>query len=276
MRPIEQVRKICQKHQALHFVAGDIFHKWDESVETIHFARKFFPPCFAISGNHDTPFHNYKMRKKSAYWMLVECGVVQDIPYNEPLSVGYFELSGFSWPKEVHPPIRSPHDFMFRLALVHSYIWTKKTGYVGASYDHRALAYKDKVQGYDFAIFGDNHHGFLLNPERGPKILNCGAPMIQKSSEINIRPSIGLIWSNGTIERFRLDTSQDKYVDWDDAMDLLNKHKDVDMEEVLAQLKKLGGRKNYDFKEALEQYFLSFKVPKKIRRHIFQALGDSE
>ena len=45
----------------------------------ISFAIRELPSCYAIPGQHDLPNHSYTDIQRSAYWVLVEAGIIKKI-----------------------------------------------------------------------------------------------------------------------------------------------------------------------------------------------------
>jgi hypothetical protein len=147
------------------FMAGDIFQKWNSSAYLISNVINWFRQMniFSIPGNHDTPEHNYEQLKRSAYWTLVEAGSVCHIEVGH--TVGEEILQVTAWPGGSVGPPQKPNSLCTQVALVHDYIWTKKTGYVGAPEENKLENYKKRLTDYDIAVFGDGHHPWMYNPK---------------------------------------------------------------------------------------------------------------
>ena len=206
-------------------IAGDLFDRWNSPAELINFVMHRLPGnTFAIPGQHDLPFHSYKDIKKSAYWTLVESGAITNISPDSPIEWGPnysrayangslppahpIRLHGF--PFGYSPKLlEKPHDLIIEIAVVHSYIWIDGCGYEGAPYEQHCRSLKDtSLNGYDVAVFGDNHIHF----QRG-KIFNCGGFMRRNIDQRTHMPSVGLLDKDGKVHLHVLDTSVDRFID---------------------------------------------------------------
>ena len=194
--------------------AGDIFDKWNSPPELINFAIDYLPFMYTIPGQHDLPYHGYDRMESSAYWTLVQAGVINDLYVDEPR---YFDQSEYSLcihgiPWGMEPKKADIKDEALHIALVHAFIWKKDKGYPGAPEDSLVSRWKKKLQGYDVAIFGDNHQAFTVGSSP-PTIHNCGTFIRRHQNEIDERPSVGLIHLDGSITREYFDTSIDIFAD---------------------------------------------------------------
>jgi hypothetical protein len=166
-RPLVQLRALAEKLKVPIVCAGDLFHKWNSPPELINFAIKHLPKMYCIPGQHDLPLHSYADIRKSAYWTLVEAGVITDIPGGGFLDVPEHRLRlfGFPWGFPV-TPCEDRREGWFHLAVVHAYCWSATTGYPGAAPEHHARHHFKSLEGYDGGVYGDNHKGALYN-EKG-------------------------------------------------------------------------------------------------------------
>lgn len=237
--------------------AGDLFDRWNSSPELINFALEHLPPIWAVPGQHDLPLHNYEDMMKSAFGTLVKVGRI-----NLLLPKGHrfdgFWACGFAWGKPITPPLPIPagDKAVLSIAVAHAYIWTKETGYPGVDESKRLGAYKEVLKGYDVALFGDNHKPFLFEGKE-TTVFNHGGFMRRKIDEIDHRPAVGLLMSNGTVELKYLDVSKDKFLPRDEAR--LQENNANLMADFLTELQKLGAS-DLDFREALKQYIRTYKV----------------
>ncbi len=193
-------------------VAGDVFDTWSAPPELISFAIRELPPCWAVPGQHDLPNHSYADIGKSAYWALVEAGVIKNLePGKQTRISSRLAAVGVPWDFEIPQPTPRERDDTDRvlLAVVHAYIWDRKrNSYDGAPQDRSIGQYVQQLASYDAAVFGDNHKGFLAKQADGAwgelkSILNCGGFMRRKTDD-TWSPKVGLLYSDGDIKRITL------------------------------------------------------------------------
>jgi DNA repair exonuclease SbcCD nuclease subunit len=189
-------------------MAGDLFDKWNPPHELVNFALANLPHVYGVPGQHDLPYHSYSDIKKSAYWTLVEAGRITNLEYNKPTGAGELYLHGFPWGSPL-APIENGDFLCLDIAVVHHFIFTSSTGYPGAKEECRAKAVREKLKGFDVAVFGDNHKGFTLSKKESlPAVINNGVFMRRRSDEENYQPSMGVIYSDGSVERVPLEVEE--------------------------------------------------------------------
>ena len=155
---INQLRELQTYHIAPIFIAGDLFDTWHSSAHLItHVIRWLWGmEIYAIPGNHETPHHSYIQMEKSAYYTLVEAGVIKTLTPGGSQSVGPMTVYPYPYGFEIQPPDKDT-GLSLKVALIHNFIWTKTTGHPMATEETRFAAWAKKLEGYDIAIFGDNH-----------------------------------------------------------------------------------------------------------------------
>jgi hypothetical protein len=202
--------------------AGDIFDRWDSPAELINWALENLPHhLYAVPGQHDLPHHNYREVHRSAYWTLVQANKVRCLDSLEtPPPADKVRVYGFAWgvEPEALPPEVSDNG-LFHIAVCHRYVWRGRARFPKASAIDHIDHLRDRLEGFRVAIFGDNHHGFnceLPGRSTGIEVYNCGTFLRRKVDEISLRPSVGIIYSDGTVKRHFLDTSLDRFRDASD------------------------------------------------------------
>jgi len=183
--------------------AGDIFDRWNSPPELVNFALTHLPDMFAIPGQHDLPLHRLDLIQNSAFWTLVMAGKIYLLD-GEGLRLGDLRVYGFGWGDKIGPP-RKAGCKVLNVAVVHDFIWTGNYGYPGVSDESNLEQFRKRLTGYDAAVFGDNHKGFLAG-----NILNSGTLFRRKSNEIEYRPSVGILYASGKIVRQELDISGER------------------------------------------------------------------
>lgn len=290
---LRQLRKLCMPRRELGasalldnvpcLLAGDIFDKPQVPHEVVNLALKELPTkVYSIAGNHDLPGRRLDTMHRSAYGTLVEAARVIDLKPGKPLVLeGPLPLRLWGFPDKCEvTPLTEPHALYFDIALVHAYIWTQQTGYPGAKDEQRLSAYKKKLHGYDLAVFGDNHKGFLKQVttskpgelEKVCTVLNCGGFMRRKSDEKEYQPSVGLLYSDGSVERRPLDCSQDKFVDVKEVENYLDK---IGVDTFIDSLLELGDAA-VSFDEMVQRVLDRKKVDERVKEFIIKALNKGQ
>lgn len=255
-RQLKQLRDLGKSFNHVPIIyAGDIFDKHNPVPELINFAAKNLPNGYAVPGQHDLPNHRYEDLQKSAYWTLMEVGVLTNIPYRESVGLSSVSLHGFPWGRPLEPLQREKRERL-EMAVVHDYCWMPNHGsYPGADQEKRIKNRKQSMTGYDVVIFGDNH-----TPLQSGKAFNCGSFFRRKADERNHRPSAGLIHADGTVTRHYFDCSEDKFLDDEELAKAIMEEGSVD--ELVKELAKLTDVA-IDFAEALKRRV--DKVDKSVR-----------
>ncbi len=202
-RPLTQLRKLQIKHGVPIICAGDIFHYWKSPPELINFALENLPEMLAIPGQHDLPLHRYDDIKKSAYWTLFMEGRINTLFPEIPEDKYGLFLHGFPWSFPITSDCTGYPQTT--IAVIHKYIWKKKKIFQIDTDETNVKTYRKQLKGFDFAIFGDNHIGFIDG-----SIINCGSLMRRTSDQIDYQPQVGLLYSDNTIEPYYLDTEGEK------------------------------------------------------------------
>lgn len=250
--------------------AGDIFDDgWRPSrcpAELINFAIRELPRMYAIPGQHDLPYHRLDNIKKSAYWTLVEAGVIQNIEYGKPLKIENMTLHGFPWGKELHDCPEPQSTWGPHVAVVHKYLWSRKlnTGHVQAQEADLVNRTLKKLKGYDSYVVGDNHKGFLWEGF----LLNCGTFFRRKIDEQDYKPGFGVLHFDGSITREYFDTSEDKFIDKEDLAETITSAGSTAVLEVLQYV----AEKTVDFQSSIRTAMNDPKVAQEVRDIITKVL----
>jgi hypothetical protein len=99
------------------------------------------------------------------------------------------------------------------MAVIHAYVWMLGHSFPGVGQDAHIQTRRQQLEGYDAAVFGDNHKGFLSH-RVGKKfhrtaIFNCGTFLRRTTTEVDYRPLVGIYDKDGRISKHFLDTSAD-------------------------------------------------------------------
>ena len=255
-RPLDELKLLTDHFKVPVIAAGDIFDYWQSPPELINFAMDHLPPMYAIPGQHDLPLHNFEDIHKSAYFTLVKHGLITNIVYDTPIVLDEIVIHGFPWKFPVQPP-KHPSK-QVQLAVVHEYIWKKGCSFPGASVEHKVSKFAKKLNGFDAAVFGDNHLGFTASLGEC-EIINTGSLIRQKIDQRDYKPRIGILMRNGMIEEYFLDTSQDLFRSIDDKTAFIAEQYGLDISAFIKELEELGDI-GLNYEQALKYYKKSNKI----------------
>lgn len=270
-----EVADLQYKHVCPVVIAGDITHKsgdinHKEPAELTSFIIRMFSngTIIACAGNHDLPNHNYEEIQKSILWTLVEAKKIQLIEPNKSIEINNTRFHGFPWGTELKP-LDNPHDMLIEVAICHHFVWTKDTGYEGAPEDCRLKAVKEKLKGYDVALFGDNHK-FLFRPsDEEVTILNPGTFMRRTTHDLDHKPCVGLLHSDGTVTIHYLDTSKDVYLNRDEMQQ--RKKDKANFSDFVEGLTNIGDSE-FDFPRAVKYFLDNNQVKSETKKEIIRML----
>lgn len=297
---LAEVVDLERKYECPVICAGDVFdhHQkvsdgWAAPPELINYALAYLPKMWAIPGQHDLPNHQYDDVRRSAYWTLVEAGKIKNIepggvtilksPYRHLVLSGYppgynLELLDDKVDDsddEIAAGIPMT-DCLF-LAVIHDYVWIKGHSYKTAPDDrklsrantHNAI-YGGHYYGYDVIVYGDNHKGFLTNIGN-TQIFNCGSLMRRKSDEVDYKPQVGLLTSDGRVIQHYLDISEDKYLEVAVVRKKEEEQDTSSMLDVFQELEQLG-KTALNFKDAMKAFFHKGKISNEAKQIILKAM----
>ena len=186
------------------------------------------------------------------------------------ITLDSIRLYGYPWKHPIHPPV---FDFNgLHIALIHEYIWKKGCHFPGAPRSQRVSKFTKALEGYDVAVFGDNHIGFIACAGEC-EILNSGNLIRQKIDQRHYEPFVGLILKDGSIIEYYINTSKDKFRDVDPMMEVLAMDQGVDVDEFIDQLNQLGDTV-LNFEVAIEQYMKKNKLRKGAKTILIEILEE--
>ena len=273
-RPLGEIRELARKyststHNVLVICAGDIFDRWNSPPELINWAILHVQSILAIPGQHDLPEHNYEDRHRSAYETLVRAGHAVNLPPSFCVTYPGLLLTGFPWGFDVEGSSVPSGRGVVSIAVAHEYNWIAGTEYPGAEKTQRITTKRKNLLDFDVVIFGDNHKGFhtrIGNTE----IFNCGTMMRRKIDEIDYKPQVGLIYSDGTVVPHFLDISQDK-IEVPEISEI-DPEVALNAKDFLDELSSLE-QNPLDFRLAVERYVKTGNVSKKVEAALLEAMG---
>lgn len=266
LRQIEELSSLQSKYDCPILCAGDTVDRWNSPPELVNFLLKHLPPIYAIFGNHDLPNHQRKDLHRSAFWTLVEAGKITLLK-RKGLALGSLLIFGFSYGVPVKP-YDGPDTLALKVAVVHCYIWSKGKGHPGASKEQHISNHLKNLKGYDVALYGDNHTTVFSPSDTRCSIFNPGGFYRRRSDEVDHRPCVGLLHSNGIITPHYLDVSKDKFVETEEKKD---KGRNKQIAQFIDELKGLSDTQ-IDFRETLIRFLEREKADYRVREIILKTL----
>lgn len=233
-----------------------MFHKWNSPPELINFALLHLPSMYAIPGQHDLPYHRYEDIKRSAYWTLVQSGLITNLPANLPYAVGRnITAVGFPWGTKLRRIDEGQIEFF--LAVVHRYVWKDGHAHLGALEEDHISVVREELKGFDVALFGDNHSQFVSLEEGSPVVFNHGTFVRRRSDERGNIPAVGILYNNGDIDTRNLDVSGDQWTDVPDPLELRGSGVDPErFVEFMKDLEEIG----ISYTDAVQQFMRTEKM----------------
>lgn len=269
-RQWEQVRAAAEKHRTPIVVAGDIFDNWRSPPELTNFVIRLFRglEVYTIPGQHDLPNHVYEDMHRSSYGTLVEAGVIVNVDKPDFRAGDNLRIYPAAWGFDIWK-CKEHQSSEVCLLAAHRYVWLNdRTSYPGAPQEANLVVLKKQLAGYDAAVFGDNHKGFLAQ-SGNCSVLNCGGFMPRKSDERNYDPRFGVLMDDGVIYQEFFDTSEDKWIDPEQEAELIDRH--FDLSELAEEFEGLGADA-LDFEEALARVMDKEHTGSSVRQAVAAAL----
>lgn len=254
--------------------SGDIFDRWNPPPELINFALRELPDgMLCVPGQHDLPSHRIEDMHRSGYGVLKEAGKITDLSNSNDFSSNWTDdrlqdggdlyIVGFGWEEEIVPAIQT---HALQIAVIHRYFWIDGKSYPGATEDSRLRSFKKQLGGYDIAVTGDNHKKWIALCG-DCTVVNVGGFIRRKSDEINRKPAMALLFSDGTVKWKLLDTSIDKFQDNIEE----RPESALDMQDFIRKLNELG-ESGLNFKEVVKQKLRSGEISPEACQMIKEAL----
>lgn len=242
-RPVRQLKKLWHQLACPILVAGDVLHRYNPPPELLNWYIKEMPQIVAVPGNHELPNHRYEDIERSGYWTLVKAGKIVNLKPGEPFTgIGKVPITVHGFPFGVPVTPIKPHDLGIEIALVHQYVWNgAKTGHEGAEENQKAERFINGCVGYDVIVTGDNHIPFNCefsshHIHRISRLFNPGCLIRRRLDEKHHRPSVGLLYEDGSVERYYLDCSKDKFTEADNNSPTFE---GLDVSEFISEMDKL-------------------------------------
>jgi DNA repair exonuclease SbcCD nuclease subunit len=250
-------------------VAGDVFDHWNAPAELINFAiRQFqrFANVHVIPGQHDMPNHSWNEMYRSAFETLcLSKAATPGSTYD--LGTDGVSLETFGWEE---PLRRVPKSHRTNVAVIHKYVWMQGCSYLNAPKTGKCTRLAKDLGTPDYIFAGDNHQGFY-HAKSG--VFNCGSLMRTTKDQIDYKPRIAILFADGTLVPYYLDTSDDVYLTTDNVKDVVDSVDEEDFDEFVNELKQMG-RGGLDYLTAVRKVVKSTGVRRRVQRIIHNILEE--
>lgn len=192
------------------FIAGDIFNGWNPAPSEYMIFKDFKEHAreiHLVAGNHDLKGNSMASYRVSGVGVLTGW---DEKTHN-------LSLEGSKWAYAVHYQHPKPFDIFIQgynfgepldkkplenaknILVIHDQVYDEFVmGYSTKSSNCEDIL--EKYKGFDLIVSGDNHKHFVHEGKDGRKILNCGAPTLQKVSEREYTPKIHFVTNDLEIE----------------------------------------------------------------------------
>ena len=273
---LQQMIEIAVKNDVPIFIAGDIFHTPEVSLKLLNGVMLNFtnaPTIYAVAGNHDLPHHNYNNIYNSAYGSLVISDKIINIGIHETIEIHFrrkrLKAWGFPYGTDLIGIEKDPD--ICNIALAHKFCWFGKNGHKQADERNRADQLAKQLEGFDVAVFGDNHIGFLH--ERDIDVFNCGCMIPRRLPEQLLTPQVGLLYSDNRIKAIPLDNSRDK---WKDKIELPENPatSSLDVYSIFEGMENLPAESKVDFAERVFELIEQNDIREEVKSIVLNTLNN--
>jgi len=263
---IDFILDLQQRHKIPILCAGDMLDKWNCSSHLLYnfmarMSTQF--PIHVIVGQHEQPFHNMDLIKKSGISVLeqMEYFCTTTGVCGGQARVGLDELHGYHWGQLPTKPVD-----IEGVIMLHELVYKGKKPFPDCQ-GYEVNDIFDLFPNAKLVITGDNHKPFTAT--RGDQLLvNPGSMMRMTTDQVNHKPRVYIWYSDNTVEPVYLPIE-------DDIFDLSNVGKIKDREDRISHyVEKLkeGVVMKTSFPDNLESYFKKNKTHKEIKRLIMEAI----
>lgn len=285
-KTIAQVGALSEKHKAPVLCAGDLFDRWNSPAELINWVMILLAPFspqatsgfgfYAIPGNHDLPNHRQDGMYRSAFGTLYESGSLELLrstgPVYMPSESVCVKVCGSRLGEELPEPPKRGDGNVLRVLVTHQYIWKKGHAYSQAPKQQNVKRKAADFTGWDVVVVGDNHSAFIheIRHAKGKTIIcNPGTLMRRKSDEAKYSPSVGLLYSDGSVKLHKLDTKGEKFTR---SVAKDGKEQESSVADFIARLTNLQVC-SLNFREAIMQAMDVDDVSESVREYILEAVN---
>lgn len=250
------------------YCAGDVVDRWRCTPGLLNWTAEHMPMMFAIPGQHDLPYHSYSAMEESGFVTLVNCGRI--VPLKEPRRdlAAKFGVYPFAWNAPLKSPPKKRKGEKIRIALVHHYCYNSDaTSHPGATTSAHVDVLRKKLEGFDVAVFGDNHIPFI-DTGGYPIIVNHGTAIHRTAAERDLPVGPVVLYDNLEVKRARFRFAG---AEWRE----IEKIEDVDysaIEKRIARSMRKGIRHTITFEDAVERALDNTGASDAVRALVMEAL----
>ncbi len=180
-------------------VAGDLFDRPDPPASLVSWAITSLKgmKLYCIPGQHDISQWRLNSRFDGAYGALIKAGIIEDLDAGQWKTMGTMRaaVAMYSQPWGSYAmPETDPHQGMFRLCLLHKYVWTNQANcYVGADEEFHVTKMTNYLKCFDGVAIGDNHIAWSM-----PRLVNHGSLLAMTSAQVGHVPKLGVVYDDNS------------------------------------------------------------------------------
>jgi DNA repair exonuclease SbcCD nuclease subunit len=269
-RKIEFITTLQKRYDnAPVLIAGDLFDRWNPSVELLRIAYGAMPhSVYMVAGNHDLKRHSMKLFQQAGLSILHDMKVVTVL--TKPLQLDIEGKEDVTvWPVNWKDDPPAPKKLEgINIVLSHEMCFEpRKPPYPGATGNARDVM--KKYPWADLIVTGHNHASFSMN-RKGRWIVNAGAILRQRSSDLGQLPHV-YVYDTGTLEVCAIPIPiEDGAVS--EAHLKRNKVECIDSTEFISKLKDVR-KASISFRSNMEQYLDQNNVKRSVEKKIWQAMS---
>lgn len=270
-RKLNTICELAKKHVCKVVIAGDVFHKWNASIEAMRLLVDI--PILtdefrAIAGNHDLPQHNLGLFDKSALGLLSASNVIECLGSLNKVFEDYadcdFIVNGSSFGESPRYVEANPTH---RQVLVwHTMTYKNVLPFPGCEAMDAKSVLK-KYPHYDLIVTGDNHNTFVEEYE-GRILVNPGSLMRMTADQVNHKPCV-FLWhaEDNSVEQVFLPI-EDNVITRDHIE--RKEARDKRFDEFLSKMTE--GMDELSFEDALTRYIEVNGMSEEVKRILLESL----
>lgn len=191
LKKIDFIRGLADKYKCPVLDGGDLFHRWKSSPRLLRDAIRHLPHgMITVAGNHDLPQHSMELYHKSSL-AVVEAAEVVKVGGTHDFSG--FVVNAVNWDSEFPEAHRSERQVL----ITHFMTYHNEEPWPGAAKKiTNARGWLEKLEGWDLIIVGHNHQPFIVEDDKGRKLISPGSLMRTTITQKDYKPQVYLWYAD--------------------------------------------------------------------------------